>query len=71
MDPGTQGQGAEAATAKRQRHPAEYEWDIAANNYKVRIDGKWYTVPADAVIDEPKQVGICHGLVLVILGRRQ
>jgi hypothetical protein len=38
-------------------HPAEYEWDIVANQYKVRIEGEWYAVPAEAVIDEPNKLG--------------
>lgn len=38
-------------------HPAEYEWDIADNCYKVRIEGQWYVVPAEAVIEEPNRLG--------------
>jgi hypothetical protein len=38
-------------------HPAEYEWDITSNRYRVRIEGEWYFVPADAVIDEPNKLG--------------
>lgn len=38
-------------------HPAEYEWDTAGNRYKVRIDGEWYVVPPEAVIDEPNKLG--------------
>jgi hypothetical protein len=38
-------------------HPAEYEWDIATNGYKVRIDGEWYAVPPNAVIEEPNRLG--------------
>ncbi len=38
-------------------HPAEYEWDIAGNHYKVRIEGQWFDVPAEAVIDEPNRLG--------------
>jgi hypothetical protein len=38
-------------------HPAEYEWDIAGSRYKVRIEGEWYAVPAEAVIDEPNRLG--------------
>jgi hypothetical protein len=38
-------------------HPAEYEWDIVANQYTVRIEGEWYAVPAEAVIDEPNKLG--------------
>jgi len=38
-------------------HPAEYEWDIVGNRYKVRIEGEWYVVPAEAVVDEPNKLG--------------
>jgi hypothetical protein len=38
-------------------YPAEYEWDVAAKGYKVRIEGEWYVVPDDAVIDQPNKLG--------------
>jgi hypothetical protein len=38
-------------------HPAEYEWDIAGNRYRVQIEGEWYDVPQDAVIDGPNKLG--------------
>jgi hypothetical protein len=38
-------------------HPAEYEWDIAGNQYKVRIEGAWYVVPDEAVVDGPNKLG--------------
>src|SRR5579871_2008190 len=38
-------------------HPAEYEWDVAGNRYRVRIEGEWYVVPPEAVIDEPNKLG--------------
>lgn len=38
-------------------HPAEYEWDISGNRYRVRIDGEWYAVPAEAVIEGPNKLG--------------
>ena len=38
-------------------HPAEYEWDVAGNHYRVRIEGEWYVVPPEAVIDEPNKLG--------------
>jgi hypothetical protein len=38
-------------------YPAEYEWDIAGNRYKVRIEGEWYAVPAEAVIEGPNKLG--------------
>jgi hypothetical protein len=38
-------------------HPAEYEWDIAGNRYRVRIEGEWYNVPEEAVIEGPNKLG--------------
>jgi hypothetical protein len=38
-------------------YPTEYEWDIAGKRYKVRIDGEWYVVPDEAVIDGPNRLG--------------
>jgi hypothetical protein len=38
-------------------HPAEYEWDIVGNRYKVRIEGEWHVVPTEAVVDEPNRLG--------------
>ncbi len=38
-------------------HPAEYEWDMGHNGYRVRIEGQWYVVPPEAVIDEPNRLG--------------
>jgi hypothetical protein len=38
-------------------HPAEYEWDVAGNHYKVRIEGEWYDVPPEALVDEPNRLG--------------
>lgn len=38
-------------------HPAEYEWDTAGNRYKVRIEGEWYVVPAEAVVEGPNKLG--------------
>ena len=35
----------------------EYEWDIAGNRYKVQIEGEWYVVPAEAVIEGPNKLG--------------
>jgi hypothetical protein len=37
--------------------PAEYEWDIAGNRYRVRIEGQWYDVPDEAVINGPNKLG--------------
>jgi hypothetical protein len=38
-------------------HPTEYEWDIAENRYRVRIEGEWYVVPVEAVIEGPNKLG--------------
>jgi hypothetical protein len=34
------------------------EYDIAAEHYRVRVDGKWHDVPGDAVLDEPNKFGL-------------
>jgi hypothetical protein len=38
-------------------HPAEYDWDMAANRYRVRIEGEWVDVPPESVIEEPNRLG--------------
>jgi hypothetical protein len=38
-------------------HPTEYEWDIAENRYRARIEGEWYVVPVEAVIEGPNKLG--------------
>ncbi len=37
--------------------PEEVEYDMTDNKYRVRIEGKWYDVPANAVIDRPNKLG--------------
>jgi len=37
--------------------PEEVEYDIKEGKYRVKIDGEWYDVPADAVIDAPNRFG--------------
>ena len=37
--------------------PEAVEYDMAADHYRVRIDGEWYDVPADAVLDGPNKFG--------------
>lgn len=37
--------------------PEAIEYDIAADHYRVRIDGEWHEVPADAVLDGPNKFG--------------
>jgi hypothetical protein len=38
-------------------YPAEYEWDMTRERYKVRIEGEWYVVPEEAVIEGPNKLG--------------
>jgi hypothetical protein len=38
-------------------HPAEYDWDTEGNHYKVRIEGEWYDVPPEALVEEPNRLG--------------
>lgn len=37
--------------------PAEVEWDIEGNHYKVLIEGKWHVVPDDALLTQPNRIG--------------
>jgi hypothetical protein len=53
-DPDKTGQGC-CATADG--YPAEFEWDTAGNHYRVRIEGEWYDVPPEALIEEPNKLG--------------
>jgi hypothetical protein len=41
--------------------PAEVDWDTAGNRYKVHIEGEWFVVPDEAVIEEPNRLG--HAVV--------
>jgi hypothetical protein len=38
-------------------HPAEYEWDVSSHGYRVLIEGQWYPVPPEALIEEPNRLG--------------
>jgi hypothetical protein len=38
-------------------YPAEVEWDIDTGRYRVRIEGEWYDVPDDALIERPNRLG--------------
>jgi hypothetical protein len=38
-------------------YPAEVEWDNDTGKYRVRLDGQWYDVPDDAVIEQPNRLG--------------
>jgi hypothetical protein len=37
--------------------PEEVEYDMKGNKYRVKIDGEWYEVPSDAVVDAPTRFG--------------
>jgi len=37
--------------------PEAVEYDTAGNHYRVRIEGEWYDVPIDAVLDVPNKFG--------------
>ena len=37
--------------------PEEVEYDMKGNRYRVKIDGEWYEVPPDAVVDGPNRFG--------------
>ena len=36
---------------------SDVDWESKSGHYRVRIDGEWYDVPDDAVINEPNRVG--------------
>ena len=38
-------------------YPAEVDWDTDTGKYRVRIEGAWYVVPDDAVLDGPNRLG--------------
>jgi cytochrome oxidase assembly protein ShyY1 len=38
-------------------YPAEVEYDIEKDNYKVRIEGEWHIVPNEALIIKPNRLG--------------
>jgi hypothetical protein len=38
--------------------PEAVEYDLAADHYRVRIDGEWHDVAADAVLDGPNKFGL-------------
>jgi hypothetical protein len=37
--------------------PEEVEYDMKGNKYRVKIDGEWYDVPSEAVLDAPNRFG--------------
>ena len=41
--------------------PKAVDWDIGANHYRVKVDGKWMTVPDRAAIRGPNRLG--HAVV--------
>jgi len=38
-------------------HVADIDWEAKDGHYRVRIDGKWYNVPDEAVIEGPNKDG--------------
>jgi hypothetical protein len=38
-------------------YPAEVDWDNDMGRYRVRIDGAWYDVPDEALIEKPNRLG--------------
>ena len=36
---------------------SDVDWESKDGHYRVRLEGKWYDVPNDAVITEPNRVG--------------
>ena len=38
-------------------YPADYDWNVADNHYRVQIEGEWYDVPPEAVVDGPNRLG--------------
>src|SRR3979409_1724132 len=53
----TDGQGRGCCATADGFRPEEVEWDTAANSYRVRIEGQWFTVPDNAVIKESNRIG--------------
>jgi hypothetical protein len=37
--------------------PEEVEYDMTGNKYRVKIEGEWYDVPRDALVDVPNRFG--------------
>ena len=37
--------------------PEEVEYDMKGNKYRVKIDGEWYEVPPDAIVNVPNRFG--------------
>jgi hypothetical protein len=37
--------------------PQEVEYDMKGNKYRVKIDGEWYEVPSEAVVNVPNKFG--------------
>ena len=37
--------------------PEEAEWDVLRDRYRVKIQGRWYTVPNGSVIKSPNRLG--------------
>ena len=37
--------------------PEEVEYDMTGNKYRVKIEGEWYDVPRDALVEVPNRFG--------------
>ena len=44
--------------------PEEVEYDMTGNKYRVKIEGEWYDVPRDALIERAEQIWLPGRLVL-------
>lgn len=49
--------GIGCCTTENGFRPAEVEWDISVNSYRVKLDGQWILVPDEAVIRGPNRLG--------------
>lgn len=49
--------GIGCCTTENGFRPAEVEWDISVNSYRVKLDGHWILVPDEAVIRGPNRLG--------------
>ncbi len=49
--------GIGCCTTENGFRPAEVEWDISVNSYRVKLGGQWILVPDEAVIRSPNRLG--------------
>jgi hypothetical protein len=48
---------------------SDVDWDTKDGHYRVRLDGAWIDVPADAVITEPNRAGLTMVWSYYVQGR--